>query len=172
MSSKDKNLSSVKIDKKTSVKGFSFGIVRSEWNDEITSSLLKSCKKTLMKHKAAEEDIYVIDVPGSFELPLGARMLLRKHKLDAVICLGCVIKGETKHDEYINNAVARGIMSLNIGSSKPVIFGVLTPNDMAQAKDRSGGKYGNKGAEAAYTAIKMAILGKDLQGIDKSIGFN
>lgn len=171
MSSKDKNLSKVKISKKTSVEGYSFGIVRSEWNDKITSSLLEGCKETLLKHKASEDDIYTIDVPGSFELPLGARMLLRKHKLDAVICLGCVIKGETKHDEYINGAVARGIMSLNIASGKPVIFGVLTPNDMQQAKDRAGGKYGNKGAEAAYTAIKMALLGKDLKGDEKSIGF-
>lgn len=171
MSSKDKNLSKVKIDSKTSVKGFSFGIVRSEWNDEITSNLLEACKATLMKHKADEDDIHVIDVPGSFELPLGARMLLNKHKLNAVICLGCVIKGETQHDEYINNAVARGIMSLNIASGKPVIFGVLTPNDMQQAMDRAGGKYGNKGAEAAYSAIKMAILCKDVSNSDKSIGF-
>ncbi len=171
MSSKDKNLSKVNIDKKTSVAGYRFGIVRSEWNDEITASLMKSCRETLIKHKASEDDIYTIDVPGSFELPLGARMLLGKHKLDAVICLGCVIKGETKHDEYINGAVARGIMSLNVGSGKPVIFGVLTPNDMQQAIDRSGGKYGNKGAEAAYTAIKMAILGKDIKESDKSIGF-
>ena len=171
MSSKDKNLSKVKIDKKTSVKGFSFGIVRSEWNDKITSSLLESCKETLIKHKADENDIHVIDVPGSFELPLGARMLLNKHKLDAVICLGCVIKGETRHDEYINNAVARGIMSLNIATGKPVIFGVLTPNDMQQAEDRAGGKYGNKGAEAAFTAIKMSLLNKDIKSSDKSIGF-
>lgn len=171
MSSKDKNLSKVVIDKKTSVKEFSFGIVRSEWNDEITSSLLDACRATLIKHKADEDNIHVIDVPGSFELPLGARMLLGKHKLDAVICLGCVIKGETSHDEYINGAVARGIMSINIASGKPVIFGVLTPNDMQQAKDRAGGKYGNKGAEAAYTAIKMVILGKDVKSTDKSIGF-
>lgn len=171
MSSKDKNLSKVVIDKKTSVKGFSFGIVRSEWNDEITSSMLEACKATLLKHKADEDDIHVIDVPGSFELPLGARMILGKHKLDAVICLGCVIKGETSHDQHINGAVARGIMSINIASGKPVIFGVLTPNNMEQALDRAGGKYGNKGTEAAYTAIKMVILGKDVKSTDSKIGF-
>ncbi len=97
-------------------------------------------------------------VPGSFELTLGAQLMAEKKKFDAIICLGCVIQGETKHFDFICNAVANGITQLNIKYNLPVIFGVLTPNSWQQAKDRSGGKHGNKGVEAAITAIKMVAL--------------
>jgi len=110
-------------------------------------------------------------VPGAFELPLGARIVMGQEKIDAAICLGCVIKGETEHDVYINNAVATGIMTLGLTSKKPVIFGVLTPNTKQQALDRAGGKHGNKGVEAATTAIKMVHLNNPDHNSKKSIGF-
>ena len=109
---------------------------------------------------------------GAFELPAAAKMLLSQKSLDAIICIGCVIKGETKHDEYISHAVANGLINLSLVSSKPIIFGVLTPNDMQQALDRSGGKHGNKGIEAAHTAIKMIHLANQIKNGDKKkIGF-
>jgi 6,7-dimethyl-8-ribityllumazine synthase len=114
-----------------------------------------------------------ITVPGAFELPSGAKLLLSQLSLDAVVCIGCVIKGETKHDEYISQAVANGIMQLSLMSGKPVIFGVLTPLDMQQALDRAGGKYGNKGIEAAHTALQMIQLQADIKQKDKKgIGFS
>lgn len=170
MSSKDKNLSSTKKSAYT-IKDKKVGIVTSKWNDDITFSLEKACIKTLKAHGLEKDNLHVIKVPGSFELPYGAKFLLGKHKLDSVICLGCVIKGETKHDEYINHAVATGLTSLSIMSSKPVIFGVLTPNTKEQALDRAGGKYGNKGDEAAITAIEMMCLAQDSDHQEKKIGF-
>ena len=125
----------------------------------------------MRQHQAKEENIHLIQVPGSFELPVGAKMLMTRHKLDAVICLGCVIKGETSHNEYINNAVAIGLTQLSMASGIPCIFGVLTPDNEQQAKDRAGGKYGNKGTEAAITAIRMAALKEELKQAKKSIGF-
>ena len=118
-----------------------------------------------------KENIIVHYVPGAFELPLGARIVMGQHSIDAAICLGCVIKGETDHDVYINNAVAAGIMNLGLTSKKPVIFGLLTPNTKQQAIDRAGGKYGNKGVEAAKTAIKMVHLNDPDHHLKKSIGF-
>ncbi|MEM1120782.1 MAG: 6,7-dimethyl-8-ribityllumazine synthase, partial [Bacteroidota bacterium] len=109
--------------------------------------------------------------PGAFELPGGAAMLAGKHKLDAVICLGCVIKGETSHNEYINQSVGMGLTNLSIASGKPFIFGLLTPNNEQQALERAGGKHGNKGVEAAVTAIRMAALKQDLGEAKKRIGF-
>ncbi len=148
----------------------SFGIVVAEWNAHITHALYVGCHDTLLKHGAKPENIHTVQVPGSFELPTGARLLAARYKLDAVICLGCVIKGETSHNEYINNAVAIGLTNLSIASGQPFIFGVLTPNDEQQALERSGGKYGNKGVEAAVTAIRMAALRKDMTSKPK-IGF-
>ena len=118
-----------------------------------------------------EERIEKMLVPGAFELPVAAKMLLKKHSLDAVICLGCVIKGETSHNEYINQAVAQGLTTLSIATGVPCIFGLLTPNDQRQAEDRAGGKYGNKGVEAAITALRMAGTKKDLSKEKKKIGF-
>ena len=148
-----------------------FGIVVAEWNAHITHALYKSCYDTLLKHGAKDENIHTIQVPGSFELPAGARILAGKHNPDAVICLGCVIKGETNHNEYINQAVANGLVNLSIASGKAFVFGVLTPNDEQQALDRAGGKYGNKGVEAAVTAIRMAALKKDVKEGKRKIGF-
>lgn len=172
MSSKDQNLSSSAEESLSHAAEHSFGIVVSDWNNEITYALLSGAMDTLMKFGVPEDHIYVDHVPGTFELPLGARLMLGREKVDAVICIGCVIKGETKHDEYINNAVANGIMNLGLTASKPIIFGVLTPNDIQQAKDRAGGKYGNKGVEAATTAIKMVALAKQSHLDKKGIGFN
>ncbi len=171
MASALKNLSTYDENNLPSAEGLHIGIVVSDWNDAITHALYEGCYKTLIKHQVAEDNIHTIQVPGAFELPVGAKMLAGQHKLDAVVCLGCVIKGETNHNEYINNAVATALANLSIASSKPFIFGVLTPNDEQQAKDRSGGKYGNKGIEAAVTAIRMAALKDEVKGGKSKIGF-
>ena len=134
------------------------GIVVSEWNEEITGALLEGARATLMKHGVTEENIPVMVVPGSFELPYGARMMAEKPHPDAVICLGCVIQGETRHFDYICQGVTQGITDLNLSSRIPFIFGVLTTGSLQQAKDRAGGKHGNKGDEAAVTALRMAAL--------------
>lgn len=170
MSSQDQNLSS-KANDLPSCSGKSFGIVVADWNEEITYSMRDACIQTLESVDVSNDDIHVISVPGAFELPLGARLLAGKEKLDAIICIGCVITGETKHDEYISNSVAGAIMQLNVASGKPVIFGVLTPRTKEQALDRAGGKYGNKGVEAATTAIKMVTLADELKTTKKGIGF-
>lgn len=132
-----------------------FGIVVSEWNDQVTESLFSAAVDTLLKHGAKKENIFRKNVPGSFELTLGAQWLAEIEEIDAVICLGCVIQGETRHFDFICDAVAHGITNVSLKYNKPVIFGVLTPNTMQQALDRAGGKHGNKGDEAAITAIKM-----------------
>ncbi|MGZ3932081.1 MAG: 6,7-dimethyl-8-ribityllumazine synthase, partial [Bacteroidia bacterium] len=125
---------------------------------EITSALQKGAYDTLIKYGVKAENIIQRTVPGSYELTLGAQYMAEKTKVDAVICLGCVIQGETKHFDFICNAVANGLTELNIKYSKPVVFGVLTPNNTQQAIDRAGGRHGNKGDEAAVTAIKMLSL--------------
>lgn len=132
-----------------------FGIVVSEWNDQVTESLFSAAVETLLKHGAKKENIYRKNVPGSFELTLGAQWLAELNEINAVICLGCIIQGETRHFDFICDAVAHGITNVALKYNKPVIFGVLTPNTMQQALDRAGGKHGNKGDEAAITAIKM-----------------
>jgi len=171
MSSKDQNLSSGSKEKLDTVEDFSFAVIVSDWNDKITYALKEECIATLIKHGAKSENIHIRHVPGTFELPMGARIVMGQEKVDAAICLGCVIKGETEHDVYINNAVASGIMNLGLTTKKPVIFGVLTPNNMQQAQDRAGGKYGNKGVEAATTAIRMVHLSNPREHLKKSIGF-
>ncbi len=128
-------------------------IVVSSWHPEITEVLFRGAKDTLTDAGISSRNILRKNVPGSFELPLGAKLL--EDKADAVICLGCIIEGETKHADYISHAVAEGIMRLNLDYAKPFIFGVLTTGNLAQAKARSGGKYGNKGAEAATAALAM-----------------
>jgi len=147
------------------------GIVVSEWNTEITSALVEGCTTTLKAAKVKPENVHRIDVPGSFELTVGAKMLLKRYSLDAVICIGCVIKGETSHNEYINQSVAQGLTTLGIASGVPCIFGLLTPNTEQQAKDRAGGIHGNKGVEAAYTALWMADTKGNLQENSHKIGF-
>lgn len=163
MSSVNKNLSEVEGSAIPDAKSFRFGIVYSEWNYEITNALKEGAFQTLLANGAVKENILIKQVPGSFELTLGAQYFAEYTKVDAIICLGCVIQGETRHFDFICDAVAKGITDLNIKYNKPVIFGVLTPNDQQQALDRAGGKHGNKGDEAAVTAIKMVALQKSFR---------
>jgi 6,7-dimethyl-8-ribityllumazine synthase len=161
-----KNLSDYDASKIPSASDMHFAIVVSEWNSEITFSLLKGACDTLVKHGANADHIIIEYVPGSFELTAGARMLAETSNFDAVLCLGCVIRGETPHFEYICESVALGITQLNIKYDIPFVFGVLTTEDMTQARERSGGKHGNKGDEAAITAIKMVDLKQRTFGKD------
>lgn len=138
-----------------SLKSKKIGIVVSEWNDQITDALLSAAREVLHSEGAKPKNIIVKYVPGSFELSLGAQYLAAEKNIDAVICLGCVIQGETRHFDFICDAVANGITHVALKYNKPVIFGVLTTDNLQQALDRAGGKHGNKGEEAAYTTIKM-----------------
>ncbi|HOZ86951.1 MAG TPA: 6,7-dimethyl-8-ribityllumazine synthase [Bacteroidia bacterium] len=158
MSSANKNLSVTEGSKVPDAKKFKFGIVYAEWNLEITGALKEGALNTLLANGALMENITIKEVPGSFELTLGAQYLAEYADVDAIICLGCVIQGETRHFDFICDAVAKGITDLNVKYNKPFIFGVLTPNNQEQAADRAGGKHGNKGDEAAVTAIKMLAL--------------
>ncbi len=158
MTQKRKNLSKTEGSKVPTAKGMKIAIVYAEWNAAITIALCKQTLTTLIRNGADKKDISIFSVPGSFELPLGAQFFAKQKKVDAVICLGCVIQGETRHFDFICDAVANGITQLNLKYNKPVIFGVLTTNTMQQAKERAGGKHGNKGDEAAITAIKMVYL--------------
>jgi 6,7-dimethyl-8-ribityllumazine synthase len=138
---------------------YKFAIVVAEWNAEITGNLYNGALKTLLENGVLETQILSVAVPGSFELTAAAEILLNKRPdLDAVICLGCVIQGDTKHFDFICDAVANGLTNVGIKHSKAVIFGVLTTNNLQQAIDRAGGIHGNKGDEAAITALKMAQL--------------
>jgi 6,7-dimethyl-8-ribityllumazine synthase len=157
------NLSEYNPEEIPSAKQFSFGIVVAEWNREITDKLAEGCISTLLKHDAIEENIHVKHVPGSFELSLGAQYFAEYTNVSAIICLGCVIQGETRHFDYICDSVTQGITALNLKYNKPFIFGVLTTDNQQQAIERSGGKHGNKGDEAAITAIKMLALKHDLK---------
>ncbi len=152
------NLSDYNPETIPSGENLSIGIVVSEWNPQITNALLDGAYSTLIKHDVPQEYINTIHVPGSFELPTGAKLLLESGTYNAIICLGCVIQGETRHFDFICNAIATGITQLAVKEKMPVIFGVLTTNDLQQAIERSGGKHGNKGIEAAITALKMAKL--------------
>jgi len=150
------NLSSYESNSVPDASNMIFGIVVSEWNREITDALLQGCVATLEKHGALPENIHVKTVPGSFELIYGAHQMTLNDGYDAVIILGSVIRGETPHFDYICEGVTAGIARLNATSSIPVVFGLLTTNDLQQAKDRAGGRLGNKGDECAVVAIKMA----------------
>lgn len=157
MASHLKNLSDFSHTTIPNGSNFKIAIVVAEWNAKITGALYQGAFDTLIKHGVNEENISSFPVPGSFELPGAAEIILQKKTdVDAVICLGCVIQGDTKHFDFICEAVANGITNVGIKYSKPVIFGVLTTNDEQQAIDRAGGKHGNKGDEAAITALKMA----------------
>lgn len=155
MSSKDKSLSSYSQKNVGDLKNKKFALVVSEWNSEVTESLYSGAYQTLFDHGVKKENIIRKDVPGSFELSLGAQWMAAEKKINAVICLGCVIQGETKHFDFICQAVATGITKVSLKYNKPIIFGVLTTDNQKQALDRAGGKFGNKGDEAAITAIKM-----------------
>ncbi len=163
MSTQLKNLSDFSHTEIPSAAPYRFGIVVAEWNAEITNALYQGAYQSLIDHGALPSNIFNYTVPGSFELTSGADLLLKNLHLDAVICLGCVIQGETRHFDFICNAVANGVTNVAIKYSKPVIFGVLTTDNQQQAVDRAGGKHGNKGDEAAITAIKMADLAETLK---------
>lgn len=135
-----------------------FGIVVAEWNEEITGALWRGAVDTLLKHGAHPDNIHTEKVPGSFELPLGAQFLAETGKYDAIILIGCVIQGETRHFDFICQGVTQGTVDLNLKFNIPFVFGILTTNDSQQALDRAGGRLGNKGDEAAVTAIKMVAL--------------
>jgi 6,7-dimethyl-8-ribityllumazine synthase len=137
-------------------KGLKFGIVAARFNDFITGRLLDGALDALQRHGAAEGDIEVVRVPGSYEIPLAARMLARSKKYDAVICLGAVIRGATPHFEYVSAEVSKGVAAVSLESGLPVIFGVLTTDTIEQAIERAGAKSGNKGWDAALSAIEMA----------------
>ncbi|HNP18174.1 MAG TPA: 6,7-dimethyl-8-ribityllumazine synthase [Fulvivirga sp.] len=158
MASSQKNLSDFTKKNVLNVSDKKFGILVSEWNSEVTEALFSGAFETLLEHGAKREHIIRKDVPGSFELTLGAQWMAEQDAIDAVICLGCVIQGETRHFDFICSAVAQGITDVNLKYNKPVIFGVLTTDNQKQALDRAGGKHGNKGDEAAITAIKMLGL--------------
>ncbi|MGN6638113.1 MAG: 6,7-dimethyl-8-ribityllumazine synthase [Mucilaginibacter sp.] len=163
MATQLKNLSDFSNTEIPSAINYRFGIVVAEWNAEITNALYQGAYRSLVDNGALPENIFTYAVPGSFELTSGADLLLKSLHLDAVICLGCVIQGETRHFDFICDAVANGISNVAIKHSKPVIFGVLTTDNQQQAIDRAGGKHGNKGDEAAITAIKMANLAETLK---------
>ena len=131
------------------------GIIVSKWNEEITEALFHGAYDGLIQLGLTKENIIRRDVPGSYELPLGALRLAEQNDIDGVITIGCVIQGETPHFDYICQAVAQGIMNVSLQTRKPVAFGVLTTLDKKQALDRAGGKYGNKGEEAAVTVVRM-----------------
>lgn len=158
MSTAHKNLSVFTTEGLPDISQRTFAIVVAEWNTEVTEKLFEGAYQTLLNHGATPERILRGNVPGSFELTLGAQWFAERDDVAAVIALGAVIQGETKHNDYINHAVAQGLTNLSLKYNKPVIFGVLTPNTMEQALDRAGGKHGNKGDEAAITAIKMLGL--------------
>ena len=159
MATINNNLSDYNLEEIPNSEGLRFAVIVSEWNNHITDNLFKGAEEALLNCGVKENDIVRIDVPGSFELVYGAK-LASEYNYDAIICIGSVIKGETDHFDFVCNAVSLGIKDLNLQLNIPVIFGVLTDNIEQQAIDRSGGKHGNKGVEAAITAIKMAHLNK------------
>lgn len=149
------NLSDYDFNSVPSAEGMRFGIVVSEWNSKITGALLEGAVSTLLKHGAREEDIHTLTVPGSFELVFGSSRMVHSGLFDAVIAIGCVIRGDTPHFDYICAGTTQGLADLNKDGGVPVIYGLLTCNDMEQAEARCGGALGNKGDECAVTAIKM-----------------
>lgn len=159
MATANKNLSDYNKTTIPNANKFRFGIVVSEWNHEITEGLYTGAIEALKDCGALDANITRWNVPGSFELTFGCKKMIAQGGFDAVIAIGSVIQGETKHFDFVCSATAQGIMDLNVQTNVPVIFCVLTDNTLQQAIDRSGGKHGNKGAEAAIAAIKMAALG-------------
>ena len=162
MASSLHNLSDYDINSVPSAEDMRFGIVVSEWNNNITSALLQGAYDTLLRHGAKEENIRVMTVPGSFELVYGSSQMVKNGKVDAVIAIGCVIRGDTPHFDYICQGVTYGLSKLNLQSDVPVIYGLLTCNNHDQAEARCGGILGNKGDECAITAIKMVSYRRNL----------
>jgi 6,7-dimethyl-8-ribityllumazine synthase len=170
MATANKNLSEYDRNTIPNAKDFRFGIVVSEWNETVTEGLFKGAFDTLTDCGALPENIIRWNVPGSFELVYGAKKMIETQKIDAVITIGCVIKGETMHFEFVCEGVTQGVKDLNVMTDVPVIFCVLTDNNLQQSLDRSGGAHGNKGTEAGITAIKMAQLRKASKNT-KPVGF-
>ena len=160
MATANKNLSSYDKSQIPDAKHLRFGIVVSEWNEEITEGLYSGAETALLDCGALSENIIRWNVPGSFELTFGCKKMLTSQKVDAVIAIGSVIKGETEHFHFVCSATAQGVKDLNVKHDIPVIFCVLTDDTLRQAQARSGGVHGNKGTEAAIAAIKMATLGR------------
>ena len=163
---KKTNLSEYDASTIPSGKGRHIGIVVAEWNSEITTALAQGAVETLLQNGVREEDIVLVHVPGSYELTTGADLMLKGNAaLDAVICCGCVIQGETRHFDFICEAVSQGLTNVALKHERPVIFSLLTTNDMQQALDRAGGVHGNKGVEGAVTALKMIAVREELLGL-------
>ncbi|MFV0521235.1 MAG: 6,7-dimethyl-8-ribityllumazine synthase [Mangrovibacterium sp.] len=158
-----KNLSAYDLKSVPSAKGMKFTIVLAEWNYHITGAMAQGAKDTLIKHGADENDIIIKHVPGTFELPLGGQYAAEYTDADAIILIGCVIQGETRHFDFICQGVTQGSVDLNLKYNKPFIFSVLTTDNEEQAINRAGGKLGNKGDEAAITAIKMLALQNEMK---------
>ena len=158
MSTKYQNLTDYNPENVPDASNMRFAIIVSEWNPAVTGKLKESAYNTLLKHGAKSENIWVIHVPGSFELVYATRRIIGSVKPDAVIGLGCIIRGDTPHFDYVCSGITQGYAQLNAEGDIPCIFGLLTTDNLQQAIDRSGGKYGNKGSEYAVTAIKMAYL--------------
>ena len=157
------NLSEYDFESVPSAESMRFGILVSEWNYNITGALLAGAVKTLQTHGAKEENILVEHVPGSFELTFGANQMIQSGKVDAVIAIGCVVRGDTPHFDYVCAGTTQGIAHLNATTDTPVIYGLITTNNMQQAEDRAGGCLGNKGDEGAVAAIKMVHLKQELK---------
>lgn len=157
-----KDLSAYDASTVPSANRMKFGIVVAEWNWEITGALAQGALNTLVKHGVNEQDIEIHHVPGSFELPMGGQFLAETGRFDAILLIGCVIQGETRHFDFICQGVTQGAVDLNLKYNLPFIFGVLTTDNQQQALDRAGGIHGNKGDEAAITAIKMVDLKRRL----------
>lgn len=162
MATRDQNLSKTGNQHHLQGEGMTFGIVVADWNQQVTGKLREGAYNTLLQHGVRPEDIRVQAVPGSIELTLGAQLLAEHMQPDAVICLGCVIQGETRHFDYVCDSVTQGITELNIRYKLPFIYGILTTENQEQALERAGGKHGNKGDEAAVAAISMARMKKKL----------
>ena len=157
MASANKNISSYDDLNIPDGKDLRIAIVVAQWNQAITNKLFLGARETLLKHNVVDENIVKFNVPGSFELIYGASKA-QAQNFDVVIAIGCIIQGETRHFEFISNAVTQGIKDLNLNGKSPVIFCVLTDNNIRQSQARSGGKFGNKGVEAAIAALKMILL--------------
>ena len=171
MASKDNNSFKKKEFFLSNPKDVKIGIIVSRWNEKITKRLLEGSLSVLKKSGILNKNIVVKYVPGTFELSLGAQYLLDKNQIDGVICIGCVIKGETKHFDYVCQGATNGIMSLGLKYNKPVIFCVLTDENEQQSIDRSGGKHGNKGVECAIACLEMIELKSNIIAPDSKIGF-
>lgn len=159
MATQHQNLSDFDLRSLPEAQNLRIGLVVAEWNSQITEKLFEGALSTLTTSGVSTENIIRWNVPGSVELTFGCKKMIEQEKPDAVIAIGCVIRGETSHFDYVCSSVTQGITALNLQTDTPVIFCVLTDNHLQQSLDRAGGKHGNKGVEAAVSALKMAVLG-------------